>query len=307
MRRASRVIYRLRYESALCVDLVWLKLRNIFGRRPITHAGGPVVSLTSYGKRLKTVHLAVESIGRGQIRPSRIFLWLDDPLMIEKLPAGIRRLQSRGLEVRLCEDLGPHKKYYPYLESSRTIEVPLVTADDDVLYPSYWLQKLVQAHRQFPNNVNCYRARQLALEENGLAKYETWKPAESTDPSFYHCAIGVGGVIYPVPLQQFLKEQGKAFISCCPRADDVWLHVQALRAGYKVRQIDNRCFELLYIPGTQTTALYHCNLDGGANDQQIRNTYRRSDIEALRRCRVKSSTLTRSFGVTALRDGALQL
>jgi hypothetical protein len=292
LRRAPHVIYRLRYKCTLCVDVVWLKLRNIFGRRPITHAGGPVVSLTSYGERIRTVHLAIESIGRGQIRPSRILLWLDDPLMIEKLSAGIRRLQSRGLEVRLCEDLGPHKKYYPYLESSRTIEVPLVTADDDVLYPSYWLQKLVQAHRQFPNGVNCYRARQIALGENGLAKYETWKPAESTDPSFCHCAIGVGGVIYPVPLQYLLKEQGTAFIGCCPRADDVWLHVQALRAGYKVRQIDNRCFELRYIPGTQTTALYHCNLDGGANDRQIRNTYKRSDFEALRLCRVKSSALT---------------
>jgi hypothetical protein len=253
----------VRYTSILCADLVWLKLRNRFGRRPITQAGGPVVSLTTYGKRIETVHLAVESIGRGQMRPSRILLWLDDPSMIENLPSGIRRLQGRGLEVRLCENFGPHKKYYPYLESLGTVEVPLVTADDDVLYPPHWLKELVQAERESPDSVNCYRAREIAVGEDGLGRYESWKLVESTEPSFCHFAIGVGGIIYPVLVQRLLRQQGDAFIDCCPRADDVWLHVQALRGGYKVRQIANHCFELRYIPGTQTTALYHGNLDGG--------------------------------------------
>jgi hypothetical protein len=243
-----------------------------------------VVSLTTYGQRTQTVHLAIESIGRGQTRPSRLILWLDEPLPAAGLPIGLRRLQKHGLEVRHCENYGPHKKYYPYLESLQEVEIPLVTADDDLLYPRNWLRDLVKAYRQFPEVINCHRARVMALDQTGIADYESWEPANSTRPSFCHFAVGLGGVIYPPSFLRALKIQATGFVSCCPKADDIWLHVQALRAGYKVRQIKKKCFHLLYIPGTQETALRDQNYTGGGNDLQIKATYQASDIDRLREC-----------------------
>src|ERR1700691_1503154 len=110
--------------------------------RPVTAPGGPVVSMTSYGRRIRTAYLAIESIAWGDVRPSRLILWLDDHTAFNNPPATIRCLMKRGLEVKLCEDYGPHKKYYPYLQSLETFESPLVTADDDILYPTYWLKHL---------------------------------------------------------------------------------------------------------------------------------------------------------------------
>jgi hypothetical protein len=214
--------------------------------------------------------------------PSRIILWLDDASAVSKLPEGLRSLQERGLEIRPCKDYGPHKKYYPYLESLQEAEIPLVTADDDLLYPRYWLKDLIQAFRQFPDVVNCHRARVIRLDQDCLAKYHDWAQAESTEPSFRNFSIGVGGAIYPPHLQSEVKRAGVEFLNCCPRADDVWLHVQALRAGYKVRQISEGSFRLIFIPGTQDKALHHQNLDSGGNDLQIAKTYSAADMERLR-------------------------
>jgi len=213
--------------------------------------------------------------------PSRVILWLDDASLVDNLPIGIRRLQKRGLEIRLCKDYGSYKKFYPYVESLLEFKDPLVTADDDVLYPRYWLRKLFEAFQQFPNVINCHRARVMRVSQDGIAKYEEWKMADSTMQSYCHLPTGIGGVIYPPLFQQELKKQGTAFLNCCPKSDDIWLHVQALRAGYKVRQVDKKSFRLLDIPGTQETALQNSNVARGGNDCQIAETYRASDIDRL--------------------------
>ena len=185
--RAAQPSSTSRGRSALVLTgYFWLL--NLYERAPITQPDGPVVSLTTYGKRTRIVFLAIESIARGRLLPSRLILWIDDKAVFGNLPATIRRLAKRGLEIRLCENYGPHKKYYPYLESLQKVEVPLVTADDDLFYPRYWLQRLAEAFHQSPDIVNCYRARVIGLNQAGLAKYDSLTIADSTMPSFCHCA-----------------------------------------------------------------------------------------------------------------------
>jgi hypothetical protein len=130
----------------MVIDLVQFFLINKFGRKPVNEPGGPVVSLTTYGKRIEKVYFTVESIARGVVRPSRLILWIDEETLLINLPATIRRLQRRGLEILLCKDFGPHKKYYPYVQSQQTFDTPLVTADDDMFYPRDWLKQLAGAN-----------------------------------------------------------------------------------------------------------------------------------------------------------------
>jgi hypothetical protein len=280
--RVAQIPWHIACKAEVHLSAIYMQIVNRYGRSAITHPGGPVVSLTSHGSRVKRAHLAIESIGRGKMLPSRIILWIEDESLIDNLPAGLRRLQKRGLEVLLCKDYGPHKKYYPYLQSLAVVETPLVTADDDLLYPSYWLKRLVEAYRQYPGVVNCYRARVIVLNQEGLAKYQSWKLSRSTMPSYHNFAGSGAGSIYPIPLQNALKNGSAGFMNCCPRADDIWIHAQALRAGYKVRQIHKNEFRLRVIPGTQRVALHRHNQAHGENDPQIAATYRSSDIERLR-------------------------
>jgi hypothetical protein len=259
------------------VRLWWINRRS---SAAITCSAGPVVSLTTYGKRSRTVYLAIESIGRGRVRPSRLILWLDDRAIFDNLPATIRRLVERGLEVKLCEDYGPHKKYYPYLQSLQRFEVPLVTADDDALYPRDWLKGLAHAFQQYPDVVNCHKARAMRFNEGEIEKYESWKLVTSTQPKFCHVATGVGGVIYPPAFLRTLKNAGEGFVDLCPMGDDLWLHAQAVRAGYKIRQIRPQPLVPLAIPGTESAGLWKANIRGG-NDRQIATTYIVEDIHKL--------------------------
>jgi hypothetical protein len=271
-------------ELLRCIQLIRLSMINRYGASLITSPWGPVVSLTTFGKRSQSVYLAIESIANGSLRPSRLILWVDEQALLSNLPAALGRLQQRGLEIRCCNNYGPHKKYYPYVESQETFDTPLVTADDDVLYPSYWLKELVHASDQQPDAVNCYLAHVIALNGEGIERYQEWRSCDSTITSSLHIAMGMGGVIYPPSFLMVLKQAGDAFTTCCPKGDDLWLHAQALRSGYKVRQIFARLpyFSFQGIPGTARTALSHDNVTcGDGNDRQIQATYNEEDLRLL--------------------------
>ncbi len=258
-----------------------LELRSRFSRSSVVRADGPVVSLTTHGARLATVHLAIESIAGGTVLPSRMILWIGEETASSALPESIRRLQRRGLEVEVCEEgFGPHTKYYPYLKSAKTFDLPLVTADDDMIYPPYWLQRLHRSYRKHPDEISCYRAGVVSTKCTTIARYLEWPDCRSRQARFNHFAKGVSGVIYPPEFLAELKKAGAGFVLCCPRADDIWLHVQAIRAGYRIRQTGSRALLFLTVPGTQENALtlYNCSGPAPANDEQVRMTYKSSDI-----------------------------
>ena len=258
-----------------------LKLANLVSRRSVTSPGGAVVSLTTHGIRLAQVYLTIESISRGAVRPSRLILWRNPESNESYLPKTLARLQRRGLEIKFAENFGPHTKYFPYVASVATHVIPLVTADDDVIYPPHWLRDLVVAHTAEPHHIHCYRARRVQISGGALKSYEEWPFTDSNKPSSLNFATGVSGVVYPPTLLDALRQAGTAFMACCPKADDVWLHAMALRHGFKVKQLSATYRDFPVAPMTQALALYINNARPEGNDKQISATYRASDIEAL--------------------------
>jgi hypothetical protein len=246
-----------------------LWIQNRFGASPIIQPAGPIVSLTTYGSRTSTVCLTIESIGRGRTLPSRVILWLDEKAVFDNLPKSIRRLVRRGLEVRFCHNYGPHKKYYPFIASETTFERPLVTADDDILYPKSWLEELQKAYEMYPGAVSCFRSRIVSLDDNsGFGQYADWEFCSSQVPDIRHFATGTSGILYPPEFLSKLKSAGEGFRSCCPRADDVWLHVNEVRSGFPVHQIFDSALHFTIIPGTETGCLAISNhLSGGTTNR----------------------------------------
>ena len=158
---------------------------------------GPVVSMTSHSTRIPWAHLAIESIARGILKPKRLLLWLSDKEAHDSLPDTLRRLEDRGLEVHYTQDLGPHTKCFPYVASETRLADPLVTADDDIIYPRGWLAALAQAHQSNPAFIYCHRARRIRLNQYHFEPYGSWGPATSTEPHPLNFSIGAAGVIYP--------------------------------------------------------------------------------------------------------------
>jgi len=265
----------------LNVTIRRLSRRNRKTKEPIIARGGPVVSLTSFDERLQTVYLTIESIGVGSLLPSRLILWIQNEGSFRSLPDSLRRLKARGLEVRLTKEYGPHSKYFPYIMSTDIFGCPLATADDDMLYSVWWLRGLATAHRETPWLVNCYRAHFMHFANGRIKPYLNWETRKSTEPSARCFATGSAGCIYPAKFLVKLKQAGDEFLRLCPWADDVWLHVNALRAGFKIRQISHRPLDFPIIPGTQNNGLFNTNWHPTGNDEQIRQTYTREDIELL--------------------------
>jgi hypothetical protein len=262
---------------------LWLKRldeRNRDATAPLLSPAGPVVSLTTYEPRWATVHYTIESIGAGELRPSRLLLWIAPSVLALGTPDALQRQIERGVELRTCEDLGPHKKYYP-LVAEGALPGPMVTADDDVLYGAQWLQGLAQAAAARPDCIQAHRAHVMSFDDQGgFLPYHEWPACRSTVPSALHFSTGVGGVLFPPAMQQALRDAGDAFRACCPRADDIWLNAVAYRAGVPVRQTQPFSPLQFEIPGTRSHGLAQSNRESGGNDAQLRRTY--SDDERAR-------------------------
>jgi hypothetical protein len=282
--RARRVVRKVRSLFARDIELPGprrLAYLNRLSRRRLSGGPGPVVSLTTYGARTALSFLGIESIARGSLTPSRTILWLDEPEAFRSLPRSLRRLQRRGLEVRLTENFGPHTKYFPFIEETGEFTGPLVTADDDTIYPRFWLERLAEEHRATPEIIVCYRARRIIVDDGALTPYETWEFSESDDTSWLNFFTAVSGVIHPMTVLYALKRRGRAFLELSPKADDVWINHTALREGIRIRLVDgvSRTFPL--VDETQDDALWYTNLSAGGNDQQIAATYSAADIAVI--------------------------
>lgn len=267
--------YRLRLQVLLLNLNDWLWRRSVIGEEPVT------VCLTTHGRRLATVHTSIQSIVAGSVRPSRMILWLNGEPDRPAITKQLKRLQRRGLEIKYVRNYGPHTKYYPYVELLTEHKVSLVTADDDVIYPKGWLKGLLAASKTERGLIHCYWARRVALEAGRVLPYLQWTNVRSIQPSVLNFALGVSGIIYPADFLMVLRAAGDAFMAKCPRADDIWLHVMALRSGYQVKQVGTEHVYPRLVPFTQNDALYLSNHQAGGNDAQIAATYSRDDLDIL--------------------------
>ncbi|AKK10292.1 hypothetical protein [Corynebacterium uterequi] len=258
-------------------------------RIPATSPDAVVVSLTSHGSRLRHLYMTVESVARGNQR-APIVLWLDRKDFERPWPASLRRLVRRGLQVR-CSDgeYGPHTKYWNTFRQVDGTGTRVVTVDDDMIYPEWFLERLLFLSQVRGDSVLAYRAHRITFSRDGLAPYRKWEPCTSQVPSVCHFATGVSGVLYPATFVSYVVAQGERFMELTPRADDVWLHACALRSGHRVRQVHSRPRNFAVNPPAQREALVRSNTMGGGNDAQIAQVYTREDIAALRASATESA------------------
>lgn len=266
---------------------IWFGAASRTRRRTLVEPGaGCAVSLTTHGRRLASVHLAIESIGRGTRRPSRLILWIDAGDAARTTWA-LRRQAARGLEIRETRaEWGPHKKYFPYCRRYADDGLLLVTADDDVFYQRSWLEGLQQRAEAAPDVVWCHRARSMAFAGGGLLPYLDWPLVNTSRPSLHHLATGVGGVTYPPALQRVLKEAGTGFAALHGRTDDIWLHLLEVRHAYPIGQVSETAVSNIEVPRSQSVGLLNANQAGGGNDAVLSATYTSEELALLAGCTV---------------------
>lgn len=240
------------------------------------------VSLTTYGKRLWEVCLAIESIMQQTAQPNRIVLWLDDNLENQPLPASLSSQVDRGLTIRYTRDIRSFKKLIPALK-----EYPddvIITVDDDTFYYFDLLDRYIQAHIRDPKAIFSSRFHTMTLTENGrLRPYAEWiKNTFDENGKNRNLFTGCAGVLYPPHSLSPDVFDEPAFTSICPSADDVWFTVMAILNGTEIKKIETRTSngeDFFCNEAIQDTALYYSNALGEArNDAQIKAVFDRYDI-----------------------------
>lgn len=261
--------------------LARLRARNLASRAVVTGDAPVAVVMTTTAARITSTWAAIESIGVGEARPARLILWIDDPALVT-LPTSLRRLERRGLEVRRVDPgLRVHTKWWPYVRTEAAHAMPMVTSDDDQLYPRHWLRRLLEVAQRHPANVVAHRAHRVAVTSTGLAPYVSWRPVRDTSPSFANFGTSVSGQLFPPALLERIRESGEGFLETAPDADDVWLFAQAVRAGFRIVQTGDAPANYPFVPGTQAGGLYFDNVLQAGNDRQLGAVLGEADRERI--------------------------
>lgn len=233
-----------------------------------------IVSLTTYGVRINTVYLTIESLGFQSLKPNRILLWLDEnEFTLGSLPLSLKKLQARGLEIHFCKNIKSYKKLIPTLELIENCNI--VTVDDDILYPYGFLDHfMIENELTKGACVLSYRAHKITFDNNNnILPYLKWQHEyRSTDERLDLTPTGNLGVFYPAGcFDDEVKDESK-FMEYAPNADDLWFKVMTLRKGIKCKVIINGRYssnDFIELPNDYTNSLGFGNVNNGGNDRQL--------------------------------------
>lgn len=232
-----------------------------------------IVSLTSYPKRIKTVRFTIETMLQQTYKPQRIILWLAEeqfPQKEQDLPQKLLQLRSRGLEIRFCEDLYSHKKYYFTMKENPSTYV--LTVDDDVLYPETLVAQLLKQAKREAGKICCTVGHELKYNEQGeIASYNEWrKMCESNEKSSLQIMpVGCGGVIYPPNSLDCELFNKNAIRDLCLTTDDLWLKSMAVKKGTEALVVGDYSRMFFTILSTQSEGLHYKNVAKCENDLSL--------------------------------------
>lgn len=213
------------------------KERGVSDERLCSHE--VVVSLTSFGQRIFDVPLAIESIMQGTVKPNHIVLWLSEEEFKGKpLPRMLELQIERGLQVEFCEDIRSYKKLIPSLKMFP--DACIITIDDDAIYGSDLVERMVFAHRDNPNAVCACRIHKVKLEKDHRpSSYLNWDhciECYGESSNLFFPTTG-GGVLFPPGcFSQDVFDQD-VFMEICRNADDVWFYAMRLMTRVPVIQV----------------------------------------------------------------------
>ncbi|QWT52208.1 hypothetical protein [Eubacterium sp. MSJ-33] len=237
-----------------------------------------IVSLTTFPARIEMVYLTICSLLDQTVKPKKLILWLADTQFqsIDTLPRRLLRLVNYGLEIRFCDDLRSHKKYY--YTCKEYPEYTIITVDDDIFYPPNLIQKLVEKSKSYPTCVCCNRGHEITFCDKRVDKYNKWKKEATylNIPSAELCPTGVGGILYPPGCFYYDFLNKDKIIECAIMADDLWLKVMELMQGTKAVYTDGFPQWLFTIRGTQKDTLSQTNVHRNNNDivmEHLEKTY----------------------------------
>ena len=208
------------------------------------------------------------------VKPDRIILWLAEKQFPDlKIPLSLEKMKDYGLEIRFCDDLKSHKKYYFAMQEQKEDEL-LITYDDDIIYEHNSIEKLIKAHKKFPNCVICNRAEHFLKDSNGqFLPYIKWKVLSSEGvqkPSSNLMPSTGAGCLYPYKIlnhRVFNKEEIREYAAT---TDDLWIGFNCLYSNVKIVKTRKYIPTLCVVSDSQNENLAKNNIFEELNDRTVK-------------------------------------
>ena len=206
--------------------------------RKKSYSGDIVVSLTSFPARINSVWQVVECMLHQTCSPQKIILWLSSEQFINKknIPDNLQSLQSDIFEIRLVSgDIKSHKKYYYVSKEYPSKKIVLI--DDDIYYPTNFLEKLDKYFEKY-KTITAFYGCLITRDKTGeLTPYTSWTSLfDEMDNDDFFFGSGGGVIFVPNLLFKDLTNISLA-LKLCPSADDIWLNAMVRLSGLKVHKL----------------------------------------------------------------------
>lgn len=229
-----------------------------------------IVSLTTFPSRFPYIDLCLKSLILQSEKPDRIIVYLGSDVDGSELPDHMKQFGKYGVEFRYDKEknLKSHKKYFYAMQEFP--EAVVVTADDDIVYPSDWLRSLLNSYEKYPNAISARRVHLMRkTKQNILESYNHWfdQYRKLREPSHTLLATGNSGILYPPHCLDARVFNVKEIVDICYDADDIWLKCMAILCNTKVVWVPNNAVDLPEIKGmSQTMTLSDSNVGENKND-----------------------------------------
>lgn len=109
-------------------------------------------------------------------KPDEIILWLSDEQFKDiELPKSLKDLEKKGLQIKFCEDIRGHKKYFEPIKVQKPNEL-ILTFDDDIIYPPDSIMKVMKYHKRYPNAIIINRGYEITFSKDGnINPHKKWR------------------------------------------------------------------------------------------------------------------------------------
>lgn len=236
------------------------------------------ISLTTISSRIDCVVDTIQSLLSQSYKDVHVRLYISrEPYLLDEgipeIPKGIAELARKNagrFSVSYCPNIGPYRKLLPFLYEFWGQSRNVVTVDDDTIYPSYWLETLLDAYARYRCQI-AYRGHRIAVSENGFAPYRAWMKSKlEENPGLLILPTGKDGVLYNTSFFPLEVLNIDAAMKLAPTADDLWFRWHLMRNGIPVFMIKTD-YRDAFLEGDYSSSLYLNFNRGGNNDRAIQD------------------------------------
>lgn len=195
-----------------------------------------IVSMTSFGDRLMhESKYAINSILNNTILPDKICITINN-FDKDNIPEEYKN--NLLIEIIISnDDIKPHNKYYHVMKKYRNDVI--ITIDDDIIYPKYFLEKCIKAYNDNSNVINAFRIHKITYNDKNIMPYKLWKwNYNGLEESYDNFFTGCWGVVYPPGIfndDDLCICNIKEYLY----VDDIYLNYLCRKHKIKIKRIDN--------------------------------------------------------------------